>query len=289
MPDNSLQALRIRAVAIAYRMLGSRTEAEDIAQDTMVRVERALATEDVRSPQAFTTTVAARLSIDHLRSARAQREQYVGPWLPEPITGVESDDLATTAALNDSLSFAMLVVLESLGPVERAAFLLHDTFGYGYDELAEILDRSETACRQIVVRARQRVAAGRPRFTTDPQQHQVLLDRFINAARQGDMGALVELLAPDASLVSDGGANRRATRRPVLGRDRVARFLRTVGPQVFVADRQIEPTLVNGHPGFTVLSDGVTVLVGVLEGTDGQIHSIRWVVNPDKLTWMSRD
>lgn len=295
MPD--LTQLRDRAVAVAYRMVGSRTDAEDIAQTTMLRVAAAIdhgaAGEDLRSPEAFTTTVATRLSIDHLRSARVRREQYVGPWLPEPVGGAATDPLdpvsaadpAAAAALGDSLSFAFLVVLESLGPVERAAFLLHDTFGYGYDELAAVLDRSEESCRQLVSRARRRLADRRPRFTVDDVEHRRLLDRFVAAARTGDVDALVGLLAPDAELVSDGGALRKAARHPIVGRDRVVRFVQKIGPRVFRdATATVEP--VNGELAFVVRRGGEVTLVGILETAAGEVVALRWVSNPDKLRWI---
>lgn len=301
MPD--LESLRSRAVAVAYRMLGSRTDAEDIAQTTMIRVQSRLDdagdTDPLRSPEAFTTTVATRLSIDHLRSARVRREQYVGPWLPEPVAGsgsvggvgaerldpIASGDPAAVADLGDSLSFAFLVVLESLGPVERAAFLLHETFGYGYDELATILDRSEDSCRQLVSRAKRRLADGRPRFTVDDAEHRELLERFVAAARGGDVDALVGLLAPDADLVSDGGANRKAARHPVVGRDRVVRFVQKIGPRVFQgADVTIEP--VNGELAFVLRARGQVTLVGLVETSGGQVTALRWVSNPDKLGWV---
>ena len=287
-----LDALRERAVAVAYRMLGSRTEAEDIAQDTLERVRRALrdgddAGEPIRNPAAFTTTVATRLSIDHLRSARVRRERYVGPWLPEPIQGVSSSDPEAAAELGDSLSFAMLVVLEALGPDERAAFLLHDTFGYGYDELAVVLDRSPAACRKLVSRARQRIAARRPRISTDHDEHRELLDRFLGAARRGDLEQLVAVLAPESVLVADGGATMKSARHPIRGRSRVARFLSSIGPRVFdVGEVSIED--VNGELGFVVRDGGAVVLVGTAEVDDGRIAALRWVRNPDKLRWFDR-
>jgi RNA polymerase sigma-70 factor, ECF subfamily len=288
-----LTALRARAVEVAYRMLGSRTEAEDIAQETIVRVQAALGREEIRTPAAYTTTVATRLAIDHLRSARVRRESYVGPWLPEPISGLSAsapghDDVVARAELADSVSFAMLVVLESLGPVERAAFLLHDTFGYGYDELAVILDRSEAACRQLVSRARTRVAEGRPRFRPDPEEHRELLARFVDAAQRGDVDGLLAVLAPDAVFVSDGGANVMAARHPIMGADRVSRFV----SHVWTKPREgveVELTTVNGEPGIAVWVDGVLTDVGTAEILDGRISTMHFVRNPDKLHWVEHE
>lgn len=289
-PDEAeLVELRDRAVAVAYRMLGSRSEAEDVAQDTIEKVRGVMGRVDdggeaIRTPAAYTTTVATRLSIDHLRSARVRREQYVGPWLPEPIQGVSSADPEGAAELNDSLSFAMLVVLESLGPLERAAFLLHDTFGYGYDELAQILDRSPTTCRKLVSRARQRVAERRPRVATDGVEHRVVLERFVDAARGGDIDALLELLTPETVLVADGGATMKSARHPIRGRARVARFLASIGPRVLPAEG-VEIDEVNGELGLVVRTGGDVVMVASLEVDDGRIAAVRWVRNPDKLRW----
>ena len=292
--DRELAELRGRAVAVAYRMLGSRSEAEDVAQDTLERVRRAAdggaadegtgAHEPIRNLAAFTTTVATRLAIDHLRSARVRRERYVGPWLPEPIQTVSSSDPEAAAELGDSLSFAMLVVLESLGPDERAAFLLHDTFGYGYDELAVVLDRSPAACRKLVSRARQRIAARRPRVVTDHDEHREVLERFIGAARSGDLDRLLEVLAPESLLVTDGGATLKAARHPIRGRARLARFLASIGPRVF-ATGEVTFEDVNGELGVVVREEGTVVLVGTAEVDGGRISTVHWVRNPDKLRW----
>lgn len=301
--EADLAELRELAVEVAYRMLGSRTEAEDVAQEALERVRGVIDRagvadgavdgrghgdgedeEPVRNPAAYTTTVTTRLAIDHLRSARVRREQYVGPWLPEPIQGVSSADPAAAAELGDSLSFAMLVVLESLGPDERAAFLLHDTFGYGYDELATVLDRSPAACRKLVSRARQRIAARRPRVATDRDEHREVLDRFIVAARSGDLDQLVALLAPETVLIADGGASLKSARHPIRGRERVARFLASIGPRLFVAG-EISFEDVNGEVGLVVREQGEVVLVGAAEVDAGLISAIRWVRNPDKLRW----
>lgn len=282
-----LAELRSVAVGVAYRMLGSRTEAEDLAQEALERVRVAATTDTLQNPEAYITTVATRLSIDHLRLARVTRETYLGPWLPEPVADDPFHDPARAAELADSLSFALLVVLESLHPVERAAFLLHDVFGYGYAHLATTLDRSEAACRQLVSRARRHISDGRHLAEADPAAHRQLLDRFLDAARTGDLDQLVALLADDAVLVSDGGHNRRAARHPITGRDRIARFLRRVGPKVLTVG-PIETLSLNGGSGFVVHTPGGDGphLAGIIDVDGGHIRAIHWVLNPDKLHWL---
>jgi RNA polymerase sigma-70 factor (ECF subfamily) len=282
-----LAALRQLAVSVAYRMLGSRTDAEDVAQDALVRVQQAAESEVLRSAEAFTVTVTTRLAIDHLRSARVRREAYVGPWLPEPVTASALGDGAREAELADSISFALLVVLESLAPLERAAFLLHDVFGFAYNELAETLDRNPAACRQLVSRARARVAEGRPRVEVDADEHRRLLERFVAAARHGEVDQLVSVLAHDAVFTSDGGPLRKAARRPIVGQFRVARFLQKVGPRALRLGT-VELVQINGELGFAAAGvDGHVHLAGVVETEAGQVTAIRWVVNPDKLGWVT--
>lgn len=278
-----LDGLRDLAVGVAYRMVGSRTEAEDLAQEVLLRVEAAAGEQGLDNPEAFVTTVTTRLAIDHLRSARVRRERYVGPWLPEPVATDPLADPSAGAALADSLSFAVLVVLERLSPLERAAFLLHDVFGYAHHEVAEVLGRSEAACRQLVSRARRAVRGDRRRRAVAPEAHRALLERFLAAARHGDLDALESLLADDAVLLSDGGPRRKAARHPILGRDRVARFLRRVGPRV-LADH-VEPATINGAPGFRAYQAGALHLVGTVEVDDSQVVAVHWVLNPDKLRW----
>jgi RNA polymerase sigma-70 factor (ECF subfamily) len=273
-----LDALRRRAVGAAYRMLGSHSDAEDVAQETLLRVQAAIERGGVRDAAAYTTTVATRLAIDHLRSARVRREAYHGPWLPEPIIERSPDPVE----LADSLSFGLLVVLETLGPVERAAFLLHDAFDFAYREIAGILGRSEVACRQIVARARRRVADGRPRLPVDPTEHRELLDRFLAAAGDGDLTGLMDLLTTDVVLVTDGGGVMRAARVPICGAERVARFARRIVPKW--RDEVIAVTI-NGEPGFVVERHGRLHLAGTIDVVDGRIDAIRWVLNPAKLQW----
>jgi RNA polymerase sigma-70 factor (ECF subfamily) len=283
--DLDLERLRTVAAGVAYRMVGSRTEAEDLAQEAIVRLTAAAGREELVSPDAYVTTVATRLSIDHLRLARVQREEYLGPWLPEPVTDDVLDDGAAAAETADTLSFALLSVLEALGPVERAAFLLREVFGYGYDEVAAVLDRTEPAVRQLVARARKRVEAGRPRRAVERDEHRRVLDRFLAATREGDVDGLVAVLAEDAVLVSDGGRHTKAARRPVEGRDRIVRFLRSIGPRA-LGDRRVEVVALNGEPGFVALADDEVVLAGTIEVADGHVTAVRWVLNPDKLHWV---
>lgn len=291
--DLDLAHLGRVAASVAYRMVGSRTEAEDLAQEALVRLHAAVGRQHVRNPEAFVTTVVSRLSIDHLRLARVQREQYLGPWLPEPVTADALADGARAAEVADTLSFALMVVLESLGPVERAAFLLREVFGYGYGDVAEVLDRSEAACRQLVARARRRVEAQAHRRTVTPAEHRRLLDRFLAAAREGDVDGLRDLLSAEATLVSDGGPNFKAARHPIRGRHRAVRFLRKVGPGLFGHGRRVEIVDLDGEPGFVVVAGERVVVAGTVEvdvpAGEGapRITSMRWVVNPDKLGWVT--
>jgi len=283
-PAADLGALRSHAVGVAYRMLGSRTEAEDLAQEALLRWDEVRRREPVDNDEALLTTITTRLAIDHLRSARVQREQYLGPWLPEPVAVDPLAEPGRAAELADSLSFALLVVLERLSPLERAAFLLHDVFGYDHRDVARALDRSEAACRQLVSRARQAVEAARPRRTVTPEEHRALLERFLAASRAGDVGALEALLAEDVVLVSDGGPQRKAARHPIVGRDRVLRFLRRVGPRTFSDD--IRLGTLNGEPAVLVRRDGELYSAGTIAVVDGRVVAVHLVLNPDKLRWV---
>ncbi len=281
------EELRPRAFAIAYRMLGSATEAEDIVQESLLRLHGALeAGEDIASPAAYVATVTTRLAIDELRSARVRRERYVGEWLPEPLLAVDDEDPAQRAELSDTLSFAFLTVLERLTPEQRAVFLLREVFDYPYAEIAEVLGRSEQAARQLAVRARRQVEEGRPRFDPSTEEGEELAERFFAAVNGGDVKQLESLLAADAELHGDGGGKVPALARPLAGRDRVVRALAAwgrVGAQLTGAT--LEPCEVNGGLG-GAFRDGDGRIVGVLalEVADGQVVGINSVVNPDKLT-----
>ncbi len=284
--ERLLDELRPVSFPIAYRMLGSVSEAEDVVQEALLRVHQALdAGERIASPRAFVATVTTRLAINELRSARARRERYVGEWLPEPIITDGRDDPARHAETADSLSLAMLVLLESLSPEQRAVLLLHDVFDYRYPEIAAIVGKSEDNVRQLATRARKHVEQRRPRFQTTPEQQQELAARFFAAAERGDLAGLEALLAADVQLTGDGGGKVPALARSLFGRNRVARALVNWGR---LAERlpgiTLRPVEVNGSPGALYL-DAQQRLISVvaLEIADGQITSISSIVNPDKL------
>jgi RNA polymerase sigma-70 factor (TIGR02957 family) len=281
-----LEDLRPRAFAIAYRMLGSVSEAEDVVQEALLRVHSAVERgEEISSPPAYVATVTTRLAIDELRSARARRESYVGEWLPEPVTERPEDDPARQAELADSLSLAFLVVLESLSPEQRAAFLLHDVFEYDYQRVAEIVGTSEANARQLASRARRHLDDGRIRFETSEEQRKELAAGFFAAIESGDFEGLEALLAEDVELHGDGGGVAPAIRHPVFGRAKTAQMLRNWGR---LAERiggvQIRRVTVNGQPGAEFLDpDGQLINVLALDIADGQIQAIRSIVNPQKL------
>jgi RNA polymerase sigma-70 factor (TIGR02957 family) len=284
--ERLLDELRPVAFGIAYRMLGSVSEAEDVVQDALLRVHQALDDgEEIASPRAFIATVATRLAINELRSARVRRERYVGEWLPEPILTDGHDDPARHAEIADSLSMAMLVVLESLSPEQRAALLLHDVFDYGYPEIAAIVGKSEDNVRQLATRARRHVEQRRPRFQTTREQRDELARRFFAAAEQGDLAGLEALLAHDVELTGDGGGKAPALARSMQGRTRVARMLiNWVRQGARLPGASIRPVEVNGAPGALIL-DGEERLISVwaLDITGGQITGVNSIVNPDKL------
>ena len=284
--EELLDELRPTSFAIAYRMLGSVAEAEDVVQEALLRVHRALEKGDrLESPRAFVATVTTRLAIDELRSARSRRERYVGEWLPEPILTDSSDDPARDAAMADSLSMALLVLLETLTPEQRAVLLLRDVFDYGYDEIAQIVDKSEDNVRQIATRARRHVEERRPRFETSREQREELARRFFAAAQDGDLGGLEALLAHDVVLTGDGGGKVPALARSLHGRSRVARtLLNWVKLGTRIPGAAIRPAGVNGGPG-ALLVDGAGRLIAVwaLDIAGGQIHGVHSIVNPEKL------
>lgn len=271
--------------SIAYRMLGSVAEAEDIVQDAFVRMVDAPPVE-VRSPEAYASTVTTRLAIDHLRSARVRREKYVGSWLPEPLLTDVRDgaDPAARAELSDTLSMAFLVLLESLSPVERAVFILREVFGYDYDQIAAIVDKSDANCRQIFTRARQRIADRQPRFEVSRERRDELARRFLAACETGDTAALEALLAEDVTFYADGGGKAPAVSQPVSGSTRVARFIMGIARQLRALNGRLEPTEVNGQPGFRLVDpDGRLGAVLELTIVDGRVLELRNVMNPEKL------
>jgi RNA polymerase sigma-70 factor (ECF subfamily) len=267
------ETLRPLAFSIAYRMLGSVTEAEDVVQEGLLRLHRA---SDVQHPKAFVATVVTRLSIDELRSARARRETYVGPWLPEPIvTDSRPDD--------ESVSMALLVTLESLNPVERAVFLLHDVFDYGYDEIAEIVGKSRENCRQLALRARRHVEARRARFEAPREQRERLAARFFEAIREGDLDGLVTLLAEDAVATGDGGGKAAARATPLRGGRKVARFMLGLSRLGERHAYEYDFTELNGEPGVIFRQGGEVVGTMIVEVRGERVTAVRSVVNPDKL------
>jgi RNA polymerase sigma-70 factor (TIGR02957 family) len=283
--DELLEELRPTAFAISYRMLGSVAEAEDVVQEALLRLHHALEGEErIESPRAYLATVATRLSIDQLRSARVRREAYVGEWLPEPLLADSAADPARQAELADSLSLAFLVLLESLSPEQRAALLLRDVFGYDYAQIADIVGKSEDNARQLAARARRHVEERKPRFDASREQRNELARRFFAAAQEGELEPLETLLAHDVVLHGDGGGKAPALARAVQGRQRVARTLRAwmrQGERIpGAALRQVE---VNGQPGALILAGQEVLGVMALDIADGQIQEVRSIVNPDKL------
>lgn len=285
--DEAFPALRRRLFAIAYRMLGSVAEAEDIVQEAFLRLHRARQDGTaIESEPAYLSTVTTRLAIDHLRSARVRRETYVGPWLPEPIVQEREPHMVRQVEVAESLSMAFLLILEALSPVERAVFLLREVFEYDYDEIAAVVDKTPENCRQIFARARRHIDAGKPRFESSPEKRDALAARFFDACRRADLDALVSLLAADATFVGDGGGKATATGRAVLGAERVARLLYGIfskGASKGVTMKAVE---VNGQPGVITLDAEGRILtvftIDILEGTD-TVAAIHSVVNPDKL------
>ena len=276
--------------SIAYRMLGSASEAEDIVQEAFLRFHRETQQgTEVEEPKAYLSTVTTRLSIDHLRSARVRRERYVGTWLPEPLVTESEPDASRHAETADSLSMGFLVLLENLTPVERAVFLLREVFAYDYDEIASIVDKSEDNCRQIAVRARKHVQDGKPRFEASRERREELARRFFDAAGAGDQEGLLELLAADVVAYADGGGKGPAFPKPVYGRTKVARLL--LGPtgsgeRAGVAAMRLAE--INGQPGALFLdADGQPVAAVSLDIVDDQVQTLHAVSNPDKLRHIS--
>lgn len=279
-----LEKLRARGFAIAYRMLGSVNEAEDVVQEAMLRLHGAReAGEEIASPRAYLSTIVTRLAINTLRSARVRREAYVGEWLPEPV--VTGSDPALAPETAQELSVAFLALLERLSPEQRAAFLLREVFDYGYPEIARILGKSEVACRQLASRARRQVRHGRPRFEASPKRVEELAERFFAAVEQGDLHSLEALLERDVSLHGDGGGRVPALPRARWGRGAVARTLVNWGRLASrIEGSSIQRVRVNGHPGGMSLDRrGRVVSVLALDIVGDRVRSIHSIVNPDKL------
>ncbi|MGY0490240.1 RNA polymerase sigma-70 factor [Streptomyces sp. WG-D5] len=276
------EELRPLLFSIAYRILGSVSEAEDAVQESWLRYD-ASSTRPV-SVKAFLSTTVTRIAIDVLRSARVRREQYAGPWLPEPLLDDPYEDPARAAELTESVSMAALVLLERLSPLERSVFVLREVFAFGFDEIAAAVDRSEAACRQLLVRARRHMREGRPRFEADGKERQELAERFFEALFEGDVDGLRSLLAADVQLVGDGGGKAPQLARPVAGAAKVARLLATVHPLMARTGITCEPREINGQPGALFHDrDGRILRVFVLDVLDGQVLTVRSVLNPDKL------
>jgi RNA polymerase sigma-70 factor (TIGR02957 family) len=284
--SDAFEELRPVAFAIAYRMLGSVSEAEDVVQEAFLRLHRAQDEgQRIESPRAYLSTVVTRLAIDQLRSARARRETYVGEWLPEPLVTSPEEDPARQAEMADSLSLAFLVLLENLSPEQRAVFLLREVFDYPYDRIAEIVGKREDNVRQLAARARHHVEEGRSRFEASREQRDELARRFLAASQDGDLEALEALLAHDVVLHGDGGGKAPALARPLHGRARVARtLLAWMKATVRFGGVSLRPVEVNGQPGAMSFDpEGRLINVLAFDIADGQIQAIRSVVNPDKL------
>ncbi len=264
-------------------MLGSVSDAEDIVQDAYLRWLEAPDAE-IRAPSAYLATIVTRLSINRLRSARTQRETYVGPWLPEPLVTEPAPDPSEPVELAESLSMAFLVMLERLSPIERAVLLLHEVFDFEYAEIARIVDKTESNCRQLLTRAKKHIGAAEPRFEVDQTQADRLMQRFTEAAGAGDMDGMLAVLAEDITLWADGGGKiRGAALRPIHGTDSVARFLIGVTQRFVPAERTMRPARINGQPGFIAYVSGRPFAALIFDIREQQIHTIYAIGNPDKL------
>lgn len=286
-PQNTAEIFnqyRTLLFSIAYRMMGSATEAEDIVQEAFLRWLQ-LDDKAIQSPKAYLSKVVVNLCLDQLRLVKAQRETYVGPWLPEPVLTGARPELADSAVLAESLSFAFLIMLESLGPLERAVFLLREVFEYDYAEIASIVGKSEANCRQILHRAQQHLGQRRPRFEVSAEQHQRITSQFVQASTSGDLQGLLNLLADDITFMADSGGKARAGLKPVHGRDNVARG--TLGGMRFIpAGAEVRLEQVNGQLAIVGYAEGRSFGVIFLEIEGEHIKNIYTVLNPDKLRWL---
>jgi len=278
--NDPLAPHRGRLLGLAYRMLGSRSDAEDVVQDAYLRFAGA---QDVHNAEAFLVTIVTRLCLDRLKSAKAQREIYVGPWLPEPVFDAEGLSADAATELADDLSFALLLALDRLSPMERAAFLLHDVFDTPFSEIAAMLDRTEASCRQLASRARRAVRDNRPAPVATPDSHARLLQAFSDAVASGDVRQLAELLREDAVAITDGGGRKFAARNPIIGADKVARFFIGLAGKTAGHDVRIAPAVINGAVGALLYLDGELDLTLSMAIDGEKIAAIYVVRNPDKL------
>jgi RNA polymerase sigma-70 factor, ECF subfamily len=283
--NDPLAPHRGRLLGLAYRMLGSRSDAEDVVQDAYLRFAGA---QDVHNAEAFLVTVVTRLCLDRLKSAKAQREVYIGPWLPEPVFDAAGLSADAATELADDLSFALLLALDRLSPLERAAFLLHDVFDTPFPEIAAMLDRTEAACRQLASRARRTVRDNRPAPTKAPDNHARLLQAFGEAVASGNVARLAELLRSDAVALTDGGGRKTAALNPIIGAEKIARFFIGISAKNAGHDVRIEPAMINGAFGALLYLDGELDHTMSMAMSGDKIAAIYIVRNPDKLRHASR-
>ncbi|HBK45308.1 MAG TPA: RNA polymerase subunit sigma-24 [Xanthomonadaceae bacterium] len=283
--EDAFHRQRPRLFSLAYRLLGSRSDAEDVVQDAWLRWQGA-DPQQIRDPEAWLVTTATRLGLDRLRAAKAARARYAGPWLPEPLHIDESPGPADRRERADEVSVALLALLERLGPEERAAFLLREAFDHDYAQIAELLGHSEANCRQLVHRARERIRAGRPRFEVAPDRHRQLLQRFMEASHRGDRAAITALLADDARLVSDGGGKVTAVVRPLLGAERIAMLYWAVARRGL--GLEVRMGSVNGEPAILRFGGGRLHSATLAVVEHDRIVELMTLMNPDKLPAVSR-